>query len=206
MFERKLLNNVKEDERVVLIVRRYWVTMLLPIFASTLCIIAPFFFLVPLFRLGSRGVGGFIFLLVLGIFLFVRTLYVYSLNAFILTDQRVIDVDQRGLFHRMVSECLYRNVQDVSIRVSGIGQTLFHFGSIVIQTSGASPNVELDGVKSPERVQEAVSRLIEESKEDAQTTDGEMSATELLHLAEKMKEGLTPDQFRTLLGKKRKER
>ncbi len=203
MFESRLLQNVKGDERLVQIVRRYWLTLTTPILASIVLIVAPFFFLVPLFRLGTKGVAGFTALLILGILWMVRTLMVYSLNVFILTDMRIIDVDQRGFFNRSVSECLYRNIQDVSIRVKGLAATMFHYGNIIIQTAGSASNVELEGVKDPQKVQEVISRLVEES-EHSDDGDG-MSAAELLQLAQQMKQGLKPEQFRRLFNRKTEE-
>ncbi len=203
MFESHLLRQVKEGERLIRIVRRYWVTMILPVTLSALCIIAPFFFLVPMFRLGTPGVAGFFSLIIVGVFFALRTTFVYSLNAFVITDRRIIDIDQHGLFNRAVSECSFATVQDVSIRVKGVFQTFFHYGSVLIQTAGTTANLELDGVKHPENVQEVISRLVEDSHQEKDGSN--LSAQDLLHLAEKMKEGLTPDQFRKILGQKTKE-
>ncbi|MFA6909404.1 MAG: PH domain-containing protein [Patescibacteria group bacterium] len=203
MFETRIVKYVKEDEHLVMIVRRFWLSVLLPASFSLACSIASFFFLVPLFRKGTIGVVGFFVLLLFGILLAVRTAIVYAFNAFLITDKRIIDIDQRGFFDRTVSECAYTNVQDVSIRMKGMAATLFRYGSILIQTAGTTTNLELSGVHHPERIQEVVSRLIEESQQTG--NDGEsLTASELLHLAQKIKEGLSVDEFRKLISQSRK--
>lgn len=204
MFESTLLKYLKEDEELIRIVRRYWVTLFGPILLSAIFIIAPFFFLVPLFRIGTIGVIGFTVLVLVGILSAFRTAYIYSLNAFIITDRRIIDIDQHGVFHKTISESPYHNIQDVSVQVKGIGQTIFHFGSIMIQTAGTTANLELHSVKNPEVVQEVIGKLAHEANNESDDNNSTLSAAELLHLAEKIKEGLTPDQFRKLMDKKTK--
>ena len=203
MFESRLRKYLKESERLIRIVRPYWLTMLGSMALSAILSIAPFFFLVPLFRLGGWGVGGFIVLVVGGVYLIARTAFVFSLNAFIVTKSRIIDVDQRGFFDRTVSESSFDTIQDISVRIRGIFQTMFHYGSVVIQTAGTTANIELHGVKDPEEVQEMLTRLVQDRR-NTETDESQMSATELLHLAEKIKEGLTPDQFRRMTGEKEK--
>jgi uncharacterized membrane protein YdbT with pleckstrin-like domain len=60
----------------------------------------------------------------------------YWLDAWILTNERIIDIEQKGLFSREVSEFKLDKIQDVSIDVSGVIPTLFHYGSVQIQTAG----------------------------------------------------------------------
>lgn len=204
MFESQLRGYIKEGERLIRVVRPYWLTMFGSMIASAVLSIAPFFFLVPLFRLGGWGVAGFVVLVVLGVFLALRTAFVFSLNVFIVTDARIIDVDQRGFFERTVSESTLDTIQDVSVRVKGILQTLFHYGSVMVQTAGTTATLELNGVKNPEEIQDMITGLLQERKK-TEGTESEMSAAELLHLAEKIKEGLTPDQFRRMIGQKQKD-
>ncbi|MCH7492253.1 PH domain-containing protein [Patescibacteria group bacterium] len=156
MFENKLRKMLKAEESVVLIVRKYPLVFFWPITFSALFIIAPFFFLLPLFQMGTLGIIIFFVTLLVGFFLSARALVVYSFNTFIITEQRIIDVDQKGLFDRTVSETTYDKIQDVSTRVKGLMQTALHFGSVIIQTAGTQANIELHGVKDPEMIQQSI--------------------------------------------------
>ena len=147
----------------MVIIRKFPLVFILPIIFSAVFIIAPFFFLYPLFHWSSWGVGIFFVLLIICLLLALRTFIIYSFNVFVITNQRIIDIDQAGLFDRTVSETTYDKIQDVSFRRKGISQTVWHYGSVVIQTAGQQANIELTGVKSPEKIQQLITEIQKET-------------------------------------------
>ena len=56
----------------------------------------------------------------------------YSL--FIVTNQRLIQITQKGLFHRSVVDLGLQQIQMVNYQISGLQQTLLGFGTIMMQT------------------------------------------------------------------------
>jgi uncharacterized membrane protein YdbT with pleckstrin-like domain len=70
------------------------------------------------------------------LFLFFIEWLDYWLDAWVITDQRVIDIDQKGLFRREVSEFILARIQDVKIETPGFIGTVLKFGNIRIQTAG----------------------------------------------------------------------
>lgn len=141
---------------MIITVRRYFIVFILPVLISALLIIAPFFFLYPLINWSSWGLLIFFGILGIGLILAFRVFIVYSFNIFIITNQRIIDIDQHGFFSRTVSETIYEKIQDVSFKIKGIMRTIFHYGDIIIQTAGSQANIELHGVKDPAKVQQAI--------------------------------------------------
>jgi len=174
MFESRLQRRLKEGESAVLIVKKFPFVFLGQILFSSLFIIAPFFFLYPLVRWGWWGVLIFFVGLLIGSGVAVRVFVEYSFNVFLVTDTRIIDIDQKGFFDRTVSETTYDKIQDVSFRTHGVMQTLLHYGSVIIQTAGQQANIELHGVKNPEKVQQTIIEVQREKKEHR-----EISAEEL---------------------------
>ena len=63
----------------------------------------------------------------------------YYLDSWIITTDRVIDIDQKSLFYREVSEFMLDRVEDVTVEVPGILATFLHYGNIRIQTAGEKP-------------------------------------------------------------------
>ncbi len=59
----------------------------------------------------------------------------YWLDVWVVTDQRVINIEQKGLFSRHVSELHFHTVQDVTTKVRGFIPTLLNFGDVEVQTA-----------------------------------------------------------------------
>ncbi|MDO8560910.1 MAG: PH domain-containing protein [bacterium] len=136
-----------ENERVLMIVRRHWFALARPT--------AFLFFLLimPSLVFGFAGataekfvqpelqpVVNFIFsLYVLGILLYGFILWAdYYLDVWIITSKRLIDIQQKGLFNRSVSELGMDKVQDVTIKINGFVQTMLKFGNLEVQTASQS--------------------------------------------------------------------
>lgn len=76
-----------------------------------------------------------LYMMVLFLFLFLFWMD-YYLDMWIITNRRVIAIEQKGLFRREIAEILLPRVQDVTIEISGVVETFLKFGTIKIQTAG----------------------------------------------------------------------
>lgn len=148
-----LRQNIRDDETIVHIIRSHPLKHIIPAFAIFVLIFGPLFFLLPLLSFGEIGILILSASFLLGLILLLRELYIWSLHAFVVTDQRIIDFDQTGFFHRTVSESRFDKIQDVSYTQNGLLQTFFRVGTLVIQTAGESANLEIDYVYQPEKLQ-----------------------------------------------------
>lgn len=200
MFEKYLSRNLKDGEEVIRFVRRYAGSMALPFGGVAILVLAPFFLLFPLLRWGLPGVAVLFALVFIGLLVLVRTILLFTLNVLIITNQRLIDVDQRGFFHRVVSESTYDKIQDVSFSMKGLLQTLFRYGDVHIQTAGAQANLEVRNVRDPEKVQELIVKLQAELQRQNSGSTDRLSAQELLALVQRLKRGLGDSEFTRLVG------
>lgn len=200
MFDSHLTRQCEEGEEVLALVRSSVSAYLGSAIVAAAFLFGPFFFLFPLLRL--RGAGALLFaaLLVTGVFLAVRFLMVLSLNALIVTKRRLIDVEQRGMFHRVVSECPYGKVQEVTVVKRGIVPTLFGFGDVRIEVVGDQANILARAVKNPDRVRDLVSRLREEAggASDDEEDDEEMEERTIATLR-KLKRSVGAEALKRML-------
>lgn len=60
----------------------------------------------------------------------------YWLNAWIITDTRVISIEQKSLFFRESSEFLLSRVQDITVETPGLFASFLGYGNISVQTAG----------------------------------------------------------------------
>ena len=77
-------------------------------------------------------------------------------GMYILTTERLIDVDQRSPFHRVVGELPIEHIQDVAYEVKGPLATLLNYGNVVVQTIGGATTITMVMVESPHVLQQAV--------------------------------------------------
>lgn len=84
----------------------------------------------------------------------------YYLDVWQITDERLIDVEQKGIFFRDEATTRLELIQDVTIETSGLLATLFGFGDIRVQTAGESREFIMRQVAQPEAVKAKIEELI----------------------------------------------
>jgi hypothetical protein len=72
--------------------------------------------------------------ILLGILVLVPSWISWYFSVFILTDQRMIQVTQKGMFSRSVVDMGLGQIQMVNYEVAGLQETLLGFGTITMQT------------------------------------------------------------------------
>lgn len=149
----------KLNEAILLIVRESLVSKSGKLFLYAVWFLVPFFFLYPLFRMGMFGVVIFCLLVLSGLFLFWRAFRLWSHTLFVITDHRLIDIDQRGLFDRVVTESRFDHIDEVSYRMHGVMGTVFQYGTITVKMGGDAPDLLFEHVRKPGRVQNLLNDL-----------------------------------------------
>lgn len=80
----------------------------------------------------------------------------FFLDVWVLTDRRVIAIEQKGLFARTVSEFDLSRIQDVTIEVHGIIPTMFNYGNLMVRTASEHENFIFKQVWRPNDVKDAL--------------------------------------------------
>ena len=167
------------NEKIVFSARRHWFVFLGHVLIILLFSALPAFFFSTLagrdlpfsslpgdsFYLAAFAYA--LWLLFLWIALFVGWTN-YYLDILILTDKKVIDIEQKSLFHREVSSFPLEKVQDVTVNVRGIIATFLKFGDVHVQTAGESRDFILRAAKNPfavkEKILEAQRKILEKAE------------------------------------------
>lgn len=88
----------------------------------------------------------------------------FYFDIHIVTDRRVVDVNQNRLFSRDVSELSLEDIEDVSVNFSGILSTFFNYGAIEVQTAGTRANFHFQEIANPREVASIISDLSDQAK------------------------------------------
>lgn len=141
------------DEEVLGIIRKsLWVEAPSFIF-SLIWLLVPFFFFFPLIQLGGFGLIVFLMILISGIWNAYSRKTRWKYTMLIITDKRIIDVDQIGIFERSISELTHEDVSEVTFKKKGLFGKMLDFGSVKVQTTRSMHfDLEITGVRRPENV------------------------------------------------------
>lgn len=96
----------------------------------------------------------------LGIWIFFFSQFTdYYLDINIVTNDRILDINQKGLFGRSVAELDLTRVQDVHSEIKGIIPTLLNYGSVEVQTAASEENFHFEQVPGPHKVRQRILEL-----------------------------------------------
>ncbi|HPN54732.1 MAG TPA: PH domain-containing protein [Candidatus Moranbacteria bacterium] len=144
-FSKFHFKDLEKNETIINVLHRHWFYLLLQyiiVIAVMVIFMAGIFVLPALYpdflkeldpALTSFGINFFI--LALWIYSFMIWID-YYFDIWIITSERIINIEQKGLFSRKASELRFRKIQDVTTEVVGFLPTIFNYGDVKIQTAG----------------------------------------------------------------------
>ena len=171
----------EEGEKVILLLRAHIVTLLPSLLQIIILFILPLF-ISPVFSLlrvniGQSLLAGQVFWLSATWYLFVFGFTFYKFifwyfNVYLLTNERIIDFDFRGILHKETAYANLNQIQDVSPKIIGFFGTFFHFGNVFIQTAAAKPEFEFHAVARPDDVARVI---LEQERHEEGEKGGEIA-------------------------------
>jgi len=105
--------------------------------------------------------------LVVGIYVF-ESFIDWFFDSYIITNQRVINIDFSNYINKKISEANIKNIQDISTRISGLSQTFFNYGTVHIQTASSTDVIVFKNIPNPETAADTIDKL----RSLAKTTNG----------------------------------
>ncbi|MEN9390320.1 MAG: hypothetical protein RLZZ283_420 [Candidatus Parcubacteria bacterium] len=177
------ISDLKDNEHLVTVVRHHWLVLVFHIVGLGFVFIIPFIAVPVLGAVVSQsgldvaqigamaGFLGSLWALIIWQFLWVRWTDWYF-DVWIVTNWRIIDIDQKGLFRRNTATILDLNhIQDIDTELNGILGNLFDFGSIEVQSAGTKTEFSFEDARNPVRVErlirEAQTNMHQQNKEGA---------------------------------------
>ena len=139
----------RDDEEVVEVFRRHIIAMRKGFYSLLICMVLgafPFLIWQDNLDLLWVFVGGF----GLGLLLFSYNFVIWYFSVFILTNQRLRQITQKGLFGSSVIELKLGKIHNISYDVPGLSGELFRFGTLIIQTYAG--DLVIKNVENPEKI------------------------------------------------------
>lgn len=153
----------REGEDVLMVIHKHAIVYIKIILAFFLIVVLPIVLFLSFWFATHTSPGDYQANLIAGIFTVMFFLYglIFTcirwideqFDVFIITADRLIDVTQVTFFKRNVASTPLEQIQDTTGGVSGFFPTLFHYGSLTVQTAaGRASDFSIDNISDPESV------------------------------------------------------
>jgi hypothetical protein len=163
-----------DDEEVLYVFRKHPVVMRKGLVAGSLgLLVGPMYTLVLTFLHKDDPPTlvffylSFLVSVVLACILFFPSWMSWYYSVFIVTDQRFIQITQRGFFHHSVVDMGLNQIQMVNYEISGLQETLLGFGTIMMQTFVG--DLIIHYLHKPQHIQKKILEILR--KEGIQVAD-----------------------------------
>jgi hypothetical protein len=152
----------KEGEEILIFTRRHWFVLLKTIVGGLFASILPLILVVLGAKILIQYNLSAVFTLTWVIYLMLIWFYVfykltlYSLDSWIVTDERILDISQIALFRRKVSELHLASIEDTSVHTDGFIQSYLNFGDVETQTAATTQRFLFDDVPNPLQIKDVI--------------------------------------------------
>ena len=167
-----------KEEEMLLLVRKHWITnfkwvlvVIGLILAGQLIPWFPFFNSLPAaFQLMTTV---FWYLIAVGVAM--EGFFSWDFDVFVVTDERVIDIDFVNLIYKNITAAKIDKIEDVTYNVSGAVNSLLNFGTLLVQTAaegmtvgpdGARGTLEIINIPRPAMVAKLINEMVLEEEQE----------------------------------------
>ena len=164
-----MINQIKylPGEKVVLKLRKHWIILLRDTIGTIILTFLPFILLTVLqivipqyldFKnyLAFMSFATMLWLLVIWMALAVIWTD-YYLDLWIVTDKRIISVDQISLFNRKVTTLTLDRIQEIIVKEENFMQAFCKYGTLDIETASPTDgDATMEGIPRPENVRRVI--------------------------------------------------
>lgn len=163
----KYFDDQFDDEEVLFVFRKHPIVMRKGlIFGMSAWLIGPVYSLILTYtRPETPPSMNFFFLsligsVVIGSIIFAPSYMSWYFSVFVITNQRLIQITQKGLFHRSVVDMGLNQIQMVNYEIAGLQETLLGFGTIMMQTFVG--DLVIHDVHHPAKIQKKIIGILRE--------------------------------------------
>lgn len=154
MFDTLFTRHLEDDEPLYMAVHKHWLLGIHHLYMPCTAIILSWA-LLYFFPIKPIAYAVLIANAPLALWLF-RNFLDYYLDAWIITDRSVIDIEWHGWFHRTSTRIDYSSIEGVRYEIKGLSGTLLRFGTVTIERIGSGTTISINSVKNPRDVESAI--------------------------------------------------
>lgn len=151
--------NLRQDEKIILIIHRHWI-YLVSAFTTPVVIFLILIITKVYFKFNFLGYTWQVFVgfLLFALIYIIYKIYIWRHNQLIITSQRLVNNQQRGIFDRTVTELLYQDLVDTSYVQTGVASSIYNYGDLILRILSEN-QIKIEQIPEPENVIELINRI-----------------------------------------------
>ncbi len=161
------LDILAKDEQIILVLRQHPITQAKWIFAVIGMLLLPalfstagiFDFLPGRYQFAA-GLGWYLLTFGLVVESFLKWFY----RVYIITDERLIDVDFLSMMYKDVSTTKLDKIEDITSMNAGFLGSMIDYGTVIVQTAATKQEIQFESVPHPSKVTSLLNDLILEEE------------------------------------------
>lgn len=206
---KEIVKNLKQNEKIIAIIRKYFLSLFKDILFSGFLFILSFLSLYFILQIENNEVlknisfAMFGVCLLVALFLAVKTFFIWTFDSLVITNLRIFDVSQNSIFNKNITEIDLKDIKSVSCTKNGIFRTIFNFGDLNIETQNEAINIEIKDIKDPIDIQQLINdrkgKLLQQENQNEKFDS--LSEEEIIGMMYKLKERVGIDKLNDILRK-----
>lgn len=167
MVKKEHISLLKENEQVIMTLHRHWIILVYHFLYLITFIFTSWIFLTYKWAIIDILRYEWLYWAGLSIYWIAFLTFILldwindELDLFIITDSRVIGIEQISTLNRRVTECSLDRVQEVNANTAGVLQTLFGYGDVHIHTASETSNMIVNYAPDPVESARKINNVIQ---------------------------------------------
>ncbi len=166
--------SLRENEKIEVVLAQHGIRVAGRYFFAGAVLLTVSFFSYWLLSHDWWGQAVFFLGLAIGFGTIVRAWFFHTANVLVITSERVIRVVRRGWFDELVTSLYFDDIYDTTVRRQGILGRFCNYGTIVLRAKESGRAVEMNFLKDPSGVEQAIldQREIFQNKKERTDVEG----------------------------------
>lgn len=167
MVKKEHISLLKDNEQILMTLHRHWIILVfhflyfVALFISSWILMAYQSVIIDIIGSALYWWGLALYWIIFLTFILLDWIN-DELDIFIITDSRVIGIEQISALSRSVTECSLDRVQEVNAHTAGIFQTIFGFWDVHIHTASETSNMIVGYAPDPIENCRRINNIIQE--------------------------------------------
>jgi hypothetical protein len=157
------LDNLRSWEKVELVLRRHWIVFVILWLHAFVWLIINIILYSLFWAQLWVNIFTLIYLMWFIVFIYIEWIN-HELDMYVITNSRIIWIEQIGFLNREVSQCALNDVQEVNSKTKWFFANMLNYWDLTIQTAWNASNFRMEYVPDSLKASRQVLNIVEEYK------------------------------------------